>query len=148
MISTFNYQLSTLNCFPSFRFLDHGLFAHDDDHAALRNVMARAIGFEVVADFGALGDCDVTVDDGVADAGVAADVHMIDQDGIFHFAVAVDAHVVAHHGALHAAARNDRTAGNDGIQRRTHALGVGENGLHGRILVHPGAQRPGLIIEI
>src|ERR1700682_3397387 len=77
---TFNFQLLTLNCFPSFRFLDHGLFAHDDDHAALRDVIPLAIGFEIVSDFGALGDGDVTVDDGVADAGVASDVHMVEQD--------------------------------------------------------------------
>src|SRR2546426_5963594 len=41
-----------------------------------------------------------------------------------------------------AAAGDDRAAGNDGIERHAHALGIGENEFRGWILVLPGAQRP------
>src|SRR6266436_8623619 len=104
---TFNSQLSTLNCFPSFRLLDHGLFAHDDDHSGLRDVITLAVGFEIVADFGPFGDGDVTVDDGIADVGMASDVHMIEQDRVFQLAVAIDPHVVPHYRPFHPAAGNN-----------------------------------------
>jgi len=38
---------------------------------------AAFVGFEVIADFGALGKIDVTVDDGAADARMAADGYVV-----------------------------------------------------------------------
>src|SRR5713101_232383 len=77
-----------------FGFLDQRFLADDDD-AGIGYVEAAAVGFEVVADLGALGKADVAINDGAADAGVAADVHVIVDDGIQDIAVTVDADVVA-----------------------------------------------------
>src|ERR1700720_4056752 len=96
----------------SFRFLDHGFFADDDYDSAFGDVVALSVGFGVVADFGALGNRDVAVDDGVAHAGMPPDVYMIEEDGIFDVGVAVGAPVVAQHGAIYAASRNDRASSN------------------------------------
>jgi len=53
-------------------------------------VKAAFVGFEVIADFGALGKIDVAVDDGAADARMAADVYVVIDDGVGDFAVTVD----------------------------------------------------------
>src|SRR4029077_16868544 len=52
----------------SFRFLDQRFLPDDDDDAGIGDVEAATVGFEVVADFGVLGQVDVAVDDGAADA--------------------------------------------------------------------------------
>jgi hypothetical protein len=65
-----------------FGFFDEGFLADDNDDAGIANVEAAAVGFEVVADLGALGEADVAVDDGAADARVAADIHVIVDDGV------------------------------------------------------------------
>src|ERR1700675_4133927 len=80
-----------------FGFFDEGFLADDDDDAGIGDMEAAAVGFQVVADPGALGKTDVAVDDGAADARVAADIHVVVDDGIGDFAVAVDAHVVANY---------------------------------------------------
>src|SRR6266436_3721632 len=91
-----------------FGFFDEGFLADDDDDAGIGDVEAAAVGFEVVADLGALGKTDMAIDDGAADTRVAADVYVIVENGIGDFAVAVDAHVVANHLFLDAAAGDDR----------------------------------------
>jgi len=75
-----NSQLSTLDSkLPfSFRLFDHGFFAHDDHDAAFGDVVALAIGFKVIADFSALRNRDVAVDDGVADACMTPHIDMIE----------------------------------------------------------------------
>src|SRR5713101_9562001 len=80
-----------------FGLLDQRFLADDDDDAGIGDVEAAAVGFEVVADLGALGKTDMAIDDGAADSRVAADVYVIVENGIGDFAVAVDAHVVANH---------------------------------------------------
>ena len=80
-----------------FGFFDEGFLSDDDDDAGIGDMEAAAVGFEVVADLGALGKTNVAVDDGAADARVAADVYVIVENGIGDFAVAVDADVVANH---------------------------------------------------
>src|SRR6266853_6372492 len=131
MLSTFNSELSTLNCFLSLRFLDHGLFAHDAYHAGLRDVITLAVGFEIVADFGAFGDRNVAIDNGIANVGMTSDVNMVEQDRVFQLAIAVDPHIVTHHRAFHPAAGNNGTPGHNGVQRHAHALGIREDSLHG-----------------
>src|ERR1700740_623261 len=76
-----------------FGFFEHGFFADDGDDALFADMVAAAVGFEVVADFGVFGQNHVAIDDGVADAGMAADIDVVEDDGIFHFAKAIDAHV-------------------------------------------------------
>src|SRR5579872_5904882 len=112
-----------------FRFFDHGFFANDHYDAGFSDVVALAVGFQVVADFGALGNGHVAVDDGVAHAGVPPDVDVIEQDRVLHVRVAVCADVVAQHGAVHAAAGNDRASAHHGIEANAHAVGIGEDGL-------------------
>ena len=51
-----------------FGFFDEGFLADDDDDAGIGDVEAAAVGFEVVADFGALGEADVAINDGAANA--------------------------------------------------------------------------------
>src|SRR6266481_9490558 len=65
-----------------FGFFDQGFLADDDDDTGISDVEAALVGFEVIADLGALGKADVAVDDGAADARVAADVHVVVNDGI------------------------------------------------------------------
>src|SRR5271170_3905038 len=124
----------------SLRLLDHGFRAHDDDNAVFGDRIPGAIGFEIVTDDGAFGQLDVAVNDRAADAAVAADRDVVKDDGLFHFAIAVDADVVTEDGFLDAAAGKDRTAGNNGIERYAHAVGIGEDGLHRRILPLPAVQ--------
>ncbi len=81
----------SLDC--SFRFFDHGFWADDYDYAFLSDGIFSAIGFEVVADYGASGKIYVAVDDGVAKAALAADVDVIEDNALIDFAVTVDAHV-------------------------------------------------------
>src|SRR6266849_3591349 len=130
-IKTFLRRFSTLlskkQTLSGFGLFDEGFLADDDDDAGIADVEAAAVGFEVVADLAALGKADVAVDDSAADARVAADVHVLVDDGIGDFAVTVDADVVANDGFLNAPAGDDRTAGDDGIQRDAHALGIGED---------------------
>src|SRR5256885_6674911 len=131
-----------------FGFFDKGFFADDDDDAGVGDVVAALIGFEVVTDFGAFGEADVAINDGAANARVAADADVIVQDGITDFAEAVDAHVVADNGFRNAAAGNDGTCRNDGVHTNAHAVGIAEDEFCGRILVLPGAERPGTIVQI
>src|SRR5438105_11030196 len=131
-----------------FRLFDKGFLANDDDNAGIGDVKAAAVGFEVVANLGAFRKADVAVDDGAANARVAADVHVVVDDGLRDFRVAVDTHIVADDGSLHAAAGDHRAAGDDGIEGHTHALGVGEDEFCGRILMLPGAQRPGAVVQV
>src|SRR6267378_2003847 len=125
-----------------FGFLDQGFLADDDDDAGIADMEAAAVGFEVVADLGALGEADVAIDDSAADARVAADIHVIVNDGIRDFTVTVDADVVADYGFLNAA------TGDDGIEGDAHALRIGEDKFCRRILVLPGAERPGSVIKV
>src|SRR5256714_120976 len=131
-----------------FGFLDEGYLANDDDDAGFGDVEAAFVGFEVIANLGALGKADVTVDDGATDARMAADVHVIIDDGRGNLRVAVDAHVVADHRWLYVAAGNNRATGNDGIERHAHALRIGEDKLCRGVLVLPGAQRPGTVVQV
>ena len=118
------------------------------DYAGGGDVEAALIGFGVVADFGVFGEADVAVDDGAADARVAADIDVVIDDGSGDFAIAVDADVVAEEGVLDAAAGKNGAVGNDRIERDAHAIGIGENKFRWRILMLPGAQRPGLVVEV
>src|SRR5229473_4655100 len=131
-----------------FGFLDEGFLADDDDDTGIADVEAAAVSFKVVADLGTFGQADVAVDDGAADARVAADIHVVVDDGIRDFAVTVDADVVANHRFLNASAGDDRAAGHYGIERDAHALGIGKHEFCRRILVLPGAQRPGSVVEV
>src|SRR5690349_1782735 len=72
-----------------FRLLNQGFLADHHDDARFSNVEAAAVGFEVVADFGVLGQADVAVDDGATDFRVAADVHVVVDDAVRNVAVAV-----------------------------------------------------------
>src|SRR2546429_1469968 len=139
------YTLSLHDALPIF---DERFLSHDDDDAGVREVKAAAVGFGVVADFGVFGKADVAVDDGAANARVPAYVHVIIDDGIRHLAITVHAHVVTNHGCLHASAGDDRTAGHDRIQGHAHALGIGKHEFGGRILLLPGAQRPGFVVQV
>src|SRR5712691_1585824 len=131
-----------------FGFFDQGFLADDDDDTGIGDMEAALVGFEVVADLGALGKADVAVDDGAADARVTADVHVVVDDGIQDIAVTVDADVVADDGFLNAAAGDDGASGDDGIESDAHALGIGKDKLGWRILVLPGTERPVLVIKI
>src|SRR5229473_1873381 len=131
-----------------FGFFDEGFLADDNDDAGIADVEAATVGFEVVADLGALGEADVTIDDGATDARVAADIHVIVNDGIRDFTVTVDADVVAEYGFLNAAAGDDGATGDDGIECDAHALRIGEDKFRRRILVLPGAKRPGGVVQI
>src|SRR6266849_4351853 len=114
-----------------FGFLDQGFLADDDDDTGIGDVEAALVGFQVVADLGALGKVHVVVDDGIQD-----------------IAVTVDADVVADDGFLNAAAGDDGPSGDDGIESDAHALGIGKDKLGWRILVLPGTERPVLVIKI
>src|SRR5260370_5001632 len=65
-----------------FGFFDEGFLADDNDDAGIGDVEAAAVGFEVVADLGALGEADVAGDDGSAGRGMAAAVYRGGADGI------------------------------------------------------------------
>src|SRR6202046_2539583 len=106
-----------------------------------------AIGFEIMADHGALRQIHVTVDNSAPDAAAAPNVHMVEDDRFLHFAVTVDAHVVAEHRFFHSPARNDRAARDDGIHCCAHALWVSEYEFRGRILLLPGVERPAYVVE-
>src|SRR6266851_3648472 len=151
-IKTFLRRFSTLlskkQTLSGFGLFDEGFLADDNDDAGIGDVEAAAVGFEVVADLGALGEADVAVDDCSADAGMAADVHVIVDDGIGDFGIAVDADVVADHGLLDASAGDDRATGHDGIEGDAHALRIGKNKFRRRILVLPGAKRPGGVVQV
>src|SRR5215469_1619084 len=131
-----------------FGFFDQGFLANDDDDAGRGDVEAALVGLKVIADFGVLGKTDVAVDDGAADARVAADVDVIVDDRGGDFAVAVDADVVAEDRGLHAAAGEDGAVTDDGVKSDTHAVGIGKDKLRRGILLLPGAQRPGLVVEV
>src|SRR5260370_1984502 len=60
-----------------FGLLDQRFLADDDDDAGIGDVEAAAVGFEVIADLGALGEADVAVNDGAADARVAGAAHKV-----------------------------------------------------------------------
>src|SRR5260370_14957064 len=122
-----------------FGFFDEGFLADDDDDAGIGDVEAAAVGFEVVADFSALGEANVAVNDGATNARVASDVYVVVDDGFGDFGIAVDANVVADDGSLHPAAGDYRTAGHDGIEGHAHAFRVCEDELCGGILGLPGA---------
>src|SRR5882762_47773 len=107
-----------------FGFFNQGFLADDDDDAGIADAEAAAVGLDVVADLGALGEADVTIDDSAADARVAADIHVIVNDGIRDFTVTVDADVVAEYGFLNAAAGDDGASGDDGIECDAHALRI------------------------
>src|SRR5260370_6396746 len=136
------------NILRRFGLFDQGFLADDDHDAGIADVEAAAVSFKVIADLGALGQADVAVDDGAADARVAADIHVVVDDGIRDFAVTVDADVVANHGFLNASAGDDRAAGHNGIEGDAHALRIGKDKFCRRILVLPGAQRPGSVVEV
>ncbi len=104
-----------------FGFFDHGFGADYYDYAVFGDGIARAVGFRVVADYGAFGQAYVAVNDGAADAATAADVHVIEDDALIQFAVAIDAHVEAENGFGDASAGNDGAGADDGIERDAHA---------------------------
>jgi len=131
-----------------FRLFDHGLFTDDHNDAIFGDVVFLAIRFNVKANLGVLGERDVAVHDGIADAGVAAKIDVVEDDGVFDIAVAVDADVVAQDRELDAAAGDDGAAGDDRIESHAHAIGIGKDKLGGRVLMLPGAQGPGLVVEV
>ena len=51
-----------------FGLLDERFLADDDDDAGIGDVEAAAVGFQIVANLGALGKADVAIDDGAANA--------------------------------------------------------------------------------
>src|SRR5207247_7052492 len=65
-----------------FGLFDEGFLADDDDDAGIADVKAAAVGFKVIADFGALGKAHVAVADGAAAGRVAADVRGVVDNGI------------------------------------------------------------------
>src|SRR5260370_8378278 len=83
-----------------FGLFDEGFLADDDNDPGIADVEAAAVGFEVIADFSALGKADVAVNDGAADSGGTAGIHVVVDYGIRDFAVTVDADIVAAHGFL------------------------------------------------
>src|SRR6267143_1203395 len=127
----FSKKMAEQPALSRFGFFDQGFLADDDDDTGIGDVEAALVGFEVVADLGALGNADVVVDDGIQD-----------------IAVTVDADVVADDGFLNAAAGDDGASGDDGIESDAHALGIGKDKLGRRILVLPGTERPVLVIKI
>src|SRR6266849_779224 len=131
-----------------FGLFDEGFLPDHDDDAGIGDVEPAAVGLGVVADFGALREADVAVDDGAPDSRMAADVDVVIDDGFGDFAVAVDADIVADDAALNAPTGDDRSASDDGIESHAHALGIGEDEFRGRILMLPGAQRPIVVIQI
>src|SRR5260370_15743368 len=68
-----------------FGLFDEGFLPDDDDDAGIGDVEAAAVGFEVVADLGALGKADVAVNDGGAAAGGWGAVYMILASWIISF---------------------------------------------------------------
>src|ERR1700723_3800424 len=134
--------------FASLWFFDHGFRAHDDYYAIVGYGVAGAVGFGVIADYGAFGQAYVAVDDGAANAATAAYVDVIEDEALVEFAVTVDAHIEAENGFGDAAAGNDGAGADDGIERDAHAGGIGEDEFGGRILLLPGVQRPALVVEV
>src|SRR5580692_12992591 len=134
--------------FASLWFFDHGFRAHDNYYAIVGYGVAGAVGFGVIADYGAFGQAYVAIDDRAANAAAASDVHVIKDDAGIHIAVAIDAHVEAENRVHYAAAGNDGARANDGIERDAHARGVGENEFRGRILLLPSVQRPAFVVEV
>src|SRR5580692_1603787 len=102
------YENRTAESLGLFGLFDHGFGAHDYDYAVLGDRVSRAVGFGVVADYGAFWQADVAVNDGAANAAAAADDHVVENDALIHFAVAIDTHVEAENGF------GDASAGNDG----------------------------------
>jgi len=89
------------------------------------------------------------IDDGAADARVAADIHVVVDDGIRDFAVTVDADICCRSRIFeHGPPEMTEPPATMEIERDAHALGIGENKFCRRILVLPGAQRPGSVIEV
>src|SRR5260370_19471233 len=131
-----------------FGLFDEGFLADDDNDPGIADVEAAPVGYEVAADFSALGKADVAVNDGAADARVTADIHVVVDDGIRDFAVTVDADIVADDRFLNTSARDDRATSHNGIERDAHTLRIGENKFCRRILVLPGAQRPRSVVEV
>src|SRR6267143_321710 len=127
----FSKKMAEQPALSRFGFFDQGFLADDDDDTGIGDVEAALVGFEVVADLGALGNADVVVDDGIQD-----------------IAVTVDADVVADDGFLNASAGDDGASGDDGIESDAHALGIGKDKLGRRVQVLPGTERPVLVIKI
>ena len=90
----------------------------------------------------------MAVDDGVADTAAAAHVNVIEEDALVDFAIAVDADVEAEDGFGDAAAGDDGTGADDGVERGAGAFGVGENEFGRRILLLPGIERPAFVVEV
>src|ERR1700730_1007635 len=109
---------------------------------------APLVGLQVVTNFCALREADVAIDNRPADARVPADIHVVVDNRFRDLRITIYADIGAQHGFHHASARNDGASGYNRIQRHAHALGVGENKFRRRILVDPGAQRPGGVIQV
>src|SRR5258706_15659104 len=64
-----------------FGFFNQGFLAADNDDAGIADMEAAAVGVEVVADLGALGEAGVAIDDSAAAAGGGGDIHVSVNDG-------------------------------------------------------------------
>ena len=90
----------------------------------------------------------VAVDDGAADAAVAANVHVRKDDARVHLGVGIYTHILGDNGVGHRSTGDDDAGGDDRIDRRTGAARFAENELGRRILAHPGADGPALVVEV
>ena len=124
-----------LPAYSDFRFFQHGFIAHDNDHAALAHLEALLIRFQIVSNFGVLGQAYVPVDNRVANFRVAPDADVIIENGIFHFAITIYANVGADDRAYDAATGNYAAGRNNRVDRCAHAVGIVENKFRRRILL-------------
>src|SRR5580700_652870 len=131
-----------------FRFFNHGFGADDHHYAIIGYGVAGAVGFGVVADYGAFWQAYMAIDNCAANTAAAPDIHVIEDDAGIEFAVAIYPHVEAEDRMHNAAARNDGARANNGIERDAHSRGIGENKFRRRILLLPRVQRPALVIEV
>src|SRR5580704_498515 len=120
---------------------------HNHDAGVGYRITGGAVGLGVKSDQTRFRDLHAGVDNGALDAAVTADLHSRHQNRVVHFAIAVHVHAGRQDAAHHAAAGNDTTAADDGIERHTHAAAFRrEDELRGRLLGHAAAHGPLLIV--
>src|SRR5258708_5799747 len=93
--------------------LEERVIARDDRYSAVGNEVLLPVSLRVETDSGALGDVDITVNDGPPNAAMAANVHMREQDAGVHLGVGVHPHVGRKNAVADGAPRDDASGGND-----------------------------------
>ena len=120
----------------------------DQYHPFVGAVEALGVGLGVLADNHAFRDLAIAVNDRLGDPAFATDVDLRQYDRIADLGEGIDPNLGEQQGTAHAAAGDDATAGDHGIDRHAAPVVVVEYELGGGILLLIGPDGPYLVIEI